>query len=66
MLADTQEKNYQEIVNLKGFVECEAPNEFLETFDAAIHFSQEEGDYFPNSLRFLLQNCKKRLLQRKF
>ena len=43
-----------ELAKLKGVIECEAPNEFLDSFDGNIVYQKEkEIDNVPASLRSL-------------
>jgi len=48
VLADTQDQEIESLGKIKGFVECDAPNEFLEVFDGILTF---ENDNVPSSLR---------------
>ena len=52
VFAETQEFEIGKFGLFNGFVECEAPNEFLEVFDGSISYLQNEGEYIPSSLRF--------------
>lgn len=53
---ETQEIKEDEICNLKGYIECDAPNESLETFDSNIMMnSKENDDQLPYSLRFAIK-----------
>lgn len=41
-----------ELAKLKGIIECEAPNEFLDSFDGNIVYQKDnETDHVPASLR---------------
>lgn len=38
---------------MKGFIECDSPNEFLELFDGLIHLDNQDNNNIPFPLRFL-------------